>query len=80
MDRKDIANRMKETIQRHHPDKKLTFTEDTNLSDVTNLDSIDVVEIILALQEEFEISMTDKEVQNVTTIGKFIDLLSDKLR
>ncbi len=40
-------------------------------------DSLDVFEIIMALDEEFDIEMPDEDAEKLTTVGKIIDYLED---
>ncbi len=44
-----------------------------------NLDSLDAVELTLALEEEFDISVSDEEVVRLDTISDVIELIQDKL-
>jgi acyl carrier protein len=41
-------------------------------------DSLDHVEIAMALEEEFEIEITDEELEKVGTVGQAIDLVKAK--
>ena len=54
--------------------KKLT--EKTNIAEELGADSLDVVEILMALEEEFEVSIPDEAIPNIKTIDdvvKFIE-------
>ena len=41
-------------------------------------DSLDMVEIIMALEEDFNIEITDKEAENITSIDKAVVLIQSK--
>jgi acyl carrier protein len=42
-------------------------------------DSLDVVEIAMALEEEFNIEIQDEEAEKATTVQSIIDLVTSKL-
>ena len=52
------------------------LTLDTSLKDDLNADSLDAVEVIMALEDEFGIEIPDEEAEHFKTIGdicKFIE-------
>ncbi|MBM3327258.1 MAG: acyl carrier protein [Calditrichaeota bacterium] len=42
-------------------------------------DSLDTVELIMAFEEEFNIEIPDEEAEKLTTVGKSIEYLKQKL-
>ncbi len=38
-------------------------------------DSLDIVELIMALEEEFELEIPDKEAEKITTVGDAVDYI-----
>jgi len=42
-------------------------------------DSLDLVEAVLALEEEFGVSIPEEEMEDVKTVGEAIDLIAEKL-
>lgn len=43
-------------------------------------DSLDMVELCMALEEEFQIELEDEKVEKVKTIQQLIELVSSKLQ
>lgn len=43
-------------------------------------DSLDTVELIMKLEEEFELKIPEEEAQELTTVGKAIDYIESKLQ
>jgi len=52
-----------------------TKIENTNISLVDDIgaDSLDVVEVVMQIEEEFDIEITDEEVEKLTTVQEIID-------
>ena len=53
-----------------------TMTMDTSIKDDPNADSLDVVELMMDLEEQFGITISDEEAMKLSTIGdivKYID-------
>ena len=44
-------------------------TEDASFVDDLGADSLDIVELVMALEEEFGISIPDEEAENIKTVG-----------
>lgn len=53
-------------------------TEESNLKDDLGADSLDAVEIIMDIEDEFNIQIDDSEAENIKTVGdivKYIEAL-----
>ncbi len=55
--------------------KKLT--EKTNIAEELGADSLDVVEILMALEEEFNVSIPDEAIPNIKTIKDVVDFIEN---
>lgn len=51
---------------------------DSNLVSDLGMDSLDTIEIVMALEEEFEIEITDLETENTTTVAGLVALVDAK--
>ena len=54
-----------------------TITIDTSLIDDLGADSLDVVEMIMALEDEYGVTVSDEEAVNLNTVRKIIDFLDN---
>jgi acyl carrier protein len=57
-----------------------TITLDTILTDDLKLDSIDSVNIIIAAEDEYGISISDDELREVKTIGDLVKVVDSKIK
>ena len=55
------------------------ITMETNLIDDLGADSLDVVELIRNIEDEFGVSISDEEAVNLFTVQKIVEFL-DKLQ
>ena len=46
-----------------------TITPDTNLIDDLGADSLDIYQIIIGIEEEFDIEIPQEEAEKITTVG-----------
>lgn len=52
-----------------------SITMDTNLIDDLGADSLDVVELIMSLEDEFGIAISDNDAAQLYTVGRIMDYL-----
>ena len=50
-----------------------TITLDTNLIDDLGADSLDVVELIMSIEDEIGVSISDEEAANLVTVQRIVD-------
>ena len=56
-----------------------SITMETNLIDDLGADSLDVVELIMNIEDEFGVSISDEEAANLYTVQRIVEYL-DKLQ
>ena len=54
-------------------------TREASFADDLDADSLDLVELIMALEEEFGVTVEEEELEGITTIGSAYDLIACKL-
>ena len=51
---------------------------DASFVDDLGADSLDTVELVMALEEEFEIEIPDEDAEKITTVQQAIDYINDR--
>ncbi len=54
-------------------------TLEANFADDLDADSLDLVELVMALEDEFDVSIEEEELEGVTTVAQAVDLVRSKL-
>lgn len=54
-------------------------TLDARFGDDLDADSLDLVELVMALEEEFDISVEEEELEGIETVGQAFELIKGKL-
>ena len=52
-------------------------TDDASFVNDLNADSLDTVELVMALEEEFECAIPDEEAEKITTVKQAIDYVKN---
>ena len=55
-----------------------TITEDTSFKDDLGADSLDLFELVMALEEKYEIEIPSEELAELTTVGRVMNYLKEK--
>jgi len=55
------------------------FTLEASFIDDLGADSLDMVELIMAIEEEFEFEVPEEEAENIVTVGDAINYIKSKI-
>ncbi len=55
------------------------ITMEAKLEEDLEIDSLGIVEVVIAFEDEFEIEIDDEELTDVGTVGQAVNLLHSKL-
>lgn len=55
------------------------ITKEASFADDLDADSLDLVELVMALEEEFDVAVDEEELEGIDTVGKAYDLIIGKL-
>lgn len=55
------------------------ITMDTSFADDLDADSITLFELVMALEDEFDIEIDDENIEQITTVGDIVNYLEDSI-
>lgn len=74
----DILNKIRDVVADKLDADPSDITEDASFVDDLGADSLDVVELIMGLEDEFGIEISDEEAENIRTVGDAVEFIQDK--
>ncbi len=78
MSQQDILNRVKKVTVEELGVKEEEVVESASFTEDLGADSLDVVELVMALEDEFGIEIPDEEVGEIKTVGDAVNYISKK--
>ncbi len=51
------------------------ISADTNIATDLGADSLDVVEILMSIEDEFEVEIPDSEIENIRTVAELVEYI-----
>lgn len=75
----DIINKVKEITSEQLGVDESQITAQANFVDDLGADSLDTVELVMALEEEFDLEISDEEAEKLTTVEKVISYVENCL-
>ncbi len=51
--------------------------EDASFTEDLNADSLDLVELIMSLEEQFKLQISDEDAEKITTVGEAVEYISE---
>ncbi len=74
-----IFENVRDTLAQQFEVEPDSITMETNIVDDLGADSLDVVELIMSLEDNYSISISDDDASQLTTVAKIVDYL-EKLK
>ena len=75
-----MLNKIKEVVAEQLDCNLDEIKEDSKFIEDLGADSLDVVELVMALEEEFDIDIADDDAEKLTTVGKVIEYLEENAK
>ena len=72
------ANKVKQIISEQLGIALKEVTNEATLLDDLGMDSLDAIEIIMAMEEEYNIEITDEEGEKLITVGEVIKYIQER--
>ena len=71
-----VADRVKQIVVEQLSVKEDEVTSESSFVDDLGADSLDTVELVMALEEEFNCEIPDEEAEKITTVQQAVDYIN----
>lgn len=75
-----VEQRVIEIVCEHLAVNKDEVKRETNFIEDIGADSLDIVELVMELEEEFDIQIPDDQAEKIKTVGEAIDFIDAKIK
>ncbi|GAB4376573.1 MAG: hypothetical protein Kow0062_17040 [Acidobacteriota bacterium] len=74
----EIRSKVVETIAKSFKIEPDQVSDDKSFQDDLGADSLEIVELVMALEEEFGIEISDEEAEKIRTVGDAIKFITER--
>lgn len=79
MDAETIEQRIRPLIAEQLGVEESKVTRNASFVDDLNADSLDLVEMVMSLEEEFKIEISDEDAEKIHTVGDAVDFIQEHM-
>ena len=79
MDADTIEQRIRPLIAEQLGVEEIKVTRNASFVDDLNADSLDLVEMVMSLEEEFKIEISDEDAEKIRTVGDAVDFILEHM-
>ncbi len=79
MTKKEIFEKIQNIFQNVFDNSEMKIENSSNSSNVENWDSLNHINLVVAIQKEFRIKFDLKEIQAFKNVGEMVDLVEKKI-
>ena len=76
----NIEQRVKKIVAEQLGVNEADIKNESSFVDDLGADSLDTVELVMALEEEFECEIPDEEAEKITTVQQAVDYINNNLK
>lgn len=79
MSSEEVFEKVKEIIVEQLGVEETAVTLEASFIDDLGADSLDIVELVMALEEEFDMEIPDADAEKVVTVGDVVDYIKENV-
>lgn len=70
-----VLEKVKSILSEQFDVEEDEITAETSIQDDLGADSLDVVDLLMSIEDEFEVEVPDSEIENIKTVGNLVDFI-----
>ena len=75
-----VFEKIKEILAEQLDANAEEMTMETRIDEDLGADSLDVVELLMSIEDEFEVEIPDEEIENLKTIGDVVEYIQSNMQ
>ena len=79
MDRSEIQSKLVDLLVEELGLERDNITMEAKFEEDLEVDSLGVVELLMALEDNFDVKIPDDEAEKITTVGEAVDVVAGKV-
>ncbi|HLJ81481.1 MAG TPA: acyl carrier protein [Ktedonobacterales bacterium] len=79
MSKEEILAKLRPIVAEQLGVEESQVTEDASFTEDLNADSLDLVELIMSLEEQYKLQISDEDAEKITTVGEAVDYINDHM-
>ncbi len=72
-----IFEKVKKLIAEQLDVEESSIQETSNIADDLGADSLDVVDLVMSIEDEFDVEIPEDQVENIKTVGDIVKYIED---
>lgn len=76
----DVKNELQEIFRDVFDDGTIVITEETTSKDIESWDSFAQMNLIVAMQKQFNVKFSIKEINSLKNVGEMIELINARIK
>lgn len=74
-----VFDKIKDIIVEQLDVEEDAVTMEASITEDLGADSLDVVDLVMSIEESFEVEIPDEEVENIKTVGDIVKYIENKV-
>ncbi len=74
-----VLEKLKSILSEQFDVEEDTITSETSIAGDLGADSLDVVDLLMSIEDEFEIEIPDEEIDNIKTVGELVKYIEENV-
>ena len=78
MAKEEIFDKLKELVVDQLGVEEDELTMEASMQDDLGADSLDLVDLVMSVEEEFGVKVADEDLENIKTVGDIVNYIEDR--